>query len=388
MPGATAQILDPTDGTTPVTLPTQDACCQSPCDPPWNTKPSCTTFTETKTSTVNLPNTVVPDGRSPGFVTINVAYTHTLCLVGKQHGGLAYTLTLLPGEKMTLYHSDRYRRTTSETARYSVQTTFAQFVSALYQQQNSSDSSLLSQVLNSQSQSSSASGGGGINLFGLVSAGGGGGSSSASGSSSAVDFSTQTSANKFLSLAQQAAQYTDLQRSITISSYEDSQTVSTTQRTLVNNNLCYAVTYYVRKVLDVYVSTTMVTSVTFQVTAGSYVSPVLTPAQIAQVEAQYQKAVEAIIKDLPTVGEVIQQPTVLGVPTDGVVYDPELAHCCALDPELEQAARIKLEREQAEAQKIGLEIQLMALEVQRRQALLAAGTLAAFETAPATTVVA
>ena len=34
-----------------------------------------------------------------GFVTINVTYTHTLCLVGKQHGPLAYTLTLLPGEK-------------------------------------------------------------------------------------------------------------------------------------------------------------------------------------------------------------------------------------------------------------------------------------------------
>ena len=76
------------------------------------------------------------------------------------------------------------------------------------------------------------------------------------------------------------------------------------------------------------------------------------------------------------------------VPTDGVVYDPELSHCCAQDPVLEQAALIKLEREQAEAQKVGLQVQLMALEVQRRQALLAAGTLAAFETEPATTVVA
>jgi len=148
-----------------------------------------------------------------------VTYIHTLCLVGKQHGGLAYTLTLLPGEKMTLYHSDRYRRTTSETERYSVQTTFSQFVSALYQRQNSSNSSALVQVLNNQSMSSSASSGGGFNLFGLVTFGGGGGSSSSSSSSSGVDLSTQTSANQFLSLAQQAAQYTDLQRSITISSF-------------------------------------------------------------------------------------------------------------------------------------------------------------------------
>jgi hypothetical protein len=71
-----------------------------------------------------------------------------------------------------------------------------------------------------------------------------------------------------------------------------------------------------------------------------------------------------------------------------VVYDPELAHCCALDPELDQAALIKLEREQAEAQRIGLQVQLMSLEVQRRQALLAAGTLASFDPASPTTVVA
>jgi len=380
MSNATTQVLDPTDGTTPVTLPTQDPCCQSPCDPPWRTGPTCSTFTETKTSIVNLL-------KPRGFVTIKVTYTHTLCLVGKQRGGLAYTLTLLPGEKMTLYQSDRYRRTTSETERYSVQTTFSQFVSALYQQQNSSDSSALAQVLNSQTQSSSASGGGGINLL-LFSIGGGGGSSNSSSSSSAVDLSTQSSANQFLSLAQQAAQYTDLQRSITISSYEDSQTVSTTQRTLVNNNVCYAVTYFVRKVLDVYISTTKVTAVTFQVTADNYVSPVVTPAQIGQLPSQYQTAVRTILKDVPTVGEVIEQPTVLGLPTDGVVYDPELAHCCAQDPELDQANLIKLERAQAEAQKIGLEIQLMALEVQRRQALLAAGTLGPFETAPTTTVVA
>src|SRR5271170_2557929 len=326
MPAQATQAFDPTDGTTPVVLPTQDPCCQSPCDPEWR-EPSCITFTETKSANVNLVGVPTTGDFAPGFVTINVTYTHTLCLVGKQHGGLAYTLTLLPGEKMTLYHSDRYRRTTSETERYSVQTTFSQFVSALYQQQNSNDSSALVQVLNNQSQGASASGGGGINL-GIFSIGGGGGVSSSSSSSSAVDLSTQTSASQFLSLAQQAAQYTDLQRSITVSSYEDSETVSTTQRTLVNNNRCYAVTYFVRKVLDVYVSTTTVTSVTFQVTVGNYVSGVLTRTQIGLVEAEYRPAVEAILQGLPAVGEVIQQPTVLSVPTDGVVYDPELAHCC------------------------------------------------------------
>src|SRR5271170_4280378 len=379
--------LDPSDGTTPVTLPTQDPCCQSPCDPPWRTGPSCITFTETKTLVLPIAGSPTVGDFGRGVVTVVVTYTHTLCLTAKQRGSLAYTLTLLPGEKMTLYQSDRYRRTTSETERFPVQTTFSQFVSAVHQQQTSSDSSALLQVLNSQTQSSSAGGGGGINLV-IFSIGGGGGESSSSSSSSAADLSVQNSANQFQSVAQQASQYTDLQRSITISSYEDSQTVSTTQRTLVNNNACYAVTYFVRKVLDVYVSTTTVTSVTFQVTVGNYVSGVLTRTQIGLVEAEYRPAVEAILQGLPAVGEVIQQPTVLSVPTDGVVYDPELAHCCALDPELDQADRIKLEREQAEAQKIGLQVQLMALEVQRRQALLAAGTLTSFEPAPTETIVA
>lgn len=143
----TLQAFDPTDGTTPITLPTQDPCCQAPCDPAWITKPACVTFTENKTSVVDLDGKSATSDAARGFVIVNVTYTHTFCLVSKQHGGLAYTLTLLPGEKMTLYHSDRYRRTTTETERYSVQTTFAQFVSALYQQQNANDSSLLIDVL-------------------------------------------------------------------------------------------------------------------------------------------------------------------------------------------------------------------------------------------------
>jgi hypothetical protein len=389
MPVATTQSFDPTDGTTPVTLPTQDACCQVPCDPPWIDKASCITFTETKTVLIPIAGSKEVGDIGRGFVTVNVTYAHTLCLVGKAHGGLAYTLTLLPGEKMTLYQSDRYRRTTSETERYSVQATFSQFVSALFQQQNSNSTSFLSQVLASQTQGSSSSSGGGFNLFGLGGASASGSSSSSSSSGSALDLSAETSSNQFFSIAQQASQYTDLQRAITVSSYEDTQTVSTTQRTLVNANRCYAVNYFVRKVLDVYIATTKVTLVTFQVTVGNFVSPVLTPAQIGQLPKQYQKAVEAVLAGLPAVGKTVEEPTQLSIPTDGVVYDPELAHCCAQDPELEQEVRIKLERDQAEAQRIGLEIQLMALEVQRRQALLAAGTLAPFLPAPpATTVVA
>lgn len=370
-------VLDPTIGTTPVTLPTQDACCQSPCDPAWRTKPTCTIFNETRSVTLPLRTEDVVAEFARGRIVVSVIFAHSLCLVGKQHGGLAYTLTLLPGEKMNVYQSDRYRRTTSETERYSVQTTFSQFVSALHQQQNSKDSSALQQVLNSQTSSANVGASGGINL-GLFSLGGSGGASSSSSSSSAESLSVHTSSNEFVSLAQQASQYTDLQRSITVSSYEDSESLATTQRTLVNNNRCYAVTYFVRKVVDVYQSSTRVVAITFQVSEGNYVSPVLTPAQIGQIPAALRPAVETVLKALPPVGEATQHPALVTVPTDGVVYDPELAHCCVQDPELELAERIRLAREQAEAQRVGLEVQLMALEVQRRQALLAAGTLTPF----------
>jgi hypothetical protein len=91
------------------------------------------------------------------------------------------------------------------------------------------------------------------------------------------------------------------------------------------------VTYFVHKVVDVYQETTKVTLVRFRVTVDNFVSPVLTPAQIDQIPTQYRKAVEAVLKGLPAVGEVVQQPTQIGVPTDAVFYDPELAHCCAED---------------------------------------------------------
>ena len=314
MPDATTQIFDPADGTTPVVLPVLEECCQAPCDPPWRTKASCITFTETKTLVVDLPSVPRTNDFRGGQVIISVTYEHRLCLVGKQHGGLAYTLTLLPGEKMTIYQSDRYRRTTSETARFSVQTTFAQFTSALHQQRNSDDSSSLKQLLDSTSGGDASAGGLGYRhslsaSFGLSAA-----VKHSSSHSSVNDLSTHPSSDQFVSTAEQASQYTDMQRSITISTFEDTESVSTTQRTLVNNNACYAVNYFVRKVLDVYVVTTKVIAVTFQVKAAKFVSPVLTPDEIMQLPAALRAPVAAILKGLPKVGEVVEHPRVLTVP--------------------------------------------------------------------------
>jgi thermitase len=70
----------------------------------------------------NPDNTGVANLRA--FIEFRITYEHKLCLLGKQHGPLLFTQTLLPGEKVTLYHSDRYQQITSVQNRYSVETTF------------------------------------------------------------------------------------------------------------------------------------------------------------------------------------------------------------------------------------------------------------------------
>jgi thermitase len=64
-------------------------------------------------------------------------------------------------------------------------------------------------------------------------------------------------------------------------------------------------------------------------------------------------------------------PRPFSLPTDGPVYDPELAHCCSCEPERAAASTIRMEKERAEAM-------LACLEVRRRQLLLQKGELAPF----------
>jgi hypothetical protein len=59
----------------------------------------------------------------------------------------------------------------------------------------------------------------------------------------------------------------------------------------------------------------------------------------------------------------------VSIPTDGTVYDPELANCCSCEPE--------------RAHHIELQDQLLELEIERRKALIAKGELGPFEPAPA-----
>src|SRR5258706_4392973 len=98
--------------------------------------------------------------------------------------------------------------------------------------------------------------------------------------------------------------------------------------------------------------------------------------------------IEKILQVLPKEGQVVVRPSPCAIPTDGVVYDPELAHCCSCEPEREAAIMIRLEKEKAEALKTCLEVQKLEVELQRRKMLLQKGELSPFEPAPVLTEIA
>ena len=91
--------------------------------------------------------------------------------------------------------------------------------------------------------------------------------------------------------------------------------------------------------------------------------------------------IKEAVKLLPKIGEAVAAPQPISIPTDGVVYDPELAHCNSCEPERAAAIAIQLEKDKAAALKAWCEAQLLELEVERRRKLLEQGTLTSFETA-------
>jgi len=104
---------------------------------------------------------------------------------------------------------------------------------------------------------------------------------------------------------------------------------------------------------------------------------------LAWLPAVLQTQVKDAAKNLPKVDEVVVAPRPISLPTDGTVYDPELAHCCSCEPQREAAIQIRLEKQKAEALKACLELQQLELELKRRQMLLDNGELGPFTPSPA-----
>ncbi len=359
-----------------------DPCCVSPCDPPWCSDEVCVVCCETRCLCVPIqrdcecPGTTIPAGK--GTIELRVMYEHRLCLAGKQHGPLLFTQTLLPGEKVTLVHHERYRRVTGETDRFSVQTTFLQFLSAVHQARAAGGLALLSERLASARGSAAAAVGGG--LAGLL-----GSASTEVRVTDPHQLRIGAIAEAFHRSATQAAQLTGAERSIVITSHDDKDT-SGTARTLHNPNDCRAVTYFIRQVMELLALTTRVCEISFRVLAPglpphwhSIEDMAGMPRSIPEeIWEETREEIEQVVRHLPRCGETVGHPRRIALPTDGAVYDPELARCCSCEPERAAALAIPLEQQKAEALQACLEVQAFEVELERRRLLLQKGDLAPF----------
>jgi hypothetical protein len=345
-----------------------DECCVSPCDPPWLTEDQCFITYDSRLfqrpiDIKEAPAAVLDRGR-PLF-EFRITFEHKLCRRGKQQGALLYTVTLLPGERLNLYHSDRYRRITSEQDRFSVATTFMQFTSAIQQARATGTFQSVTDHLSSVKTGGSASFGGGLaGLFGAPS----GTISTSSSSTDSKQVSVGFVSDQFNQSVHQASLLTHAERSVVVSTFEDKETADVTVRTIRNDNECRAVTYFVRQIVELFSIATTVYEITYRVIAPGM------PAEwhaLDDVESLPDALVEALKQArelLPRLGDTVERPRPVSIPTDGTVYDPELAKCCSCEPE--------------RAHRGSLQDQLLELEIERRKLRLAGGDLSPFEPVP------
>ncbi len=345
--------------------------CRAPAAPPWLAFDRCLMFYEARA--FDLPN--LQDRR----LQVRVVYEHCLSLLGRQQGPLLYSVTLLPGEKVRIFEFDRYRRVKSSTERVSVHTSFRQTMSALSQSRRSNSSSAYADALvdiRSHSDSSVSAGGGLAGFFGAPQVKGETGvdtqTTVASGSS------TTTVAEQFTQIAVTASQAIEAERSLVVSRFEESEHQTTTERTLQNDNHCYAVTYYVRRVNEVYAVHTRVASIEWRLGDGAWRSFDDTDG----LSDGIRKLLEQIRRQLPKPGDRREDARQITLPTDGTLYEAELAHCSSCEPMREAEEMIRLERMRLGARRECLQTELLELELERRRSLAASANAAPLELGP------
>jgi subtilisin family serine protease len=335
--------------------------CRGPKHVPWLPSDRCMYFYESR----------VFDGKggdgAQQRLRLRVSYQHCLRLIGRQQGPLLYTTTLLPMEQVRLFEYDRYRRTKSATQRVSVHTSFRQTVSALSQNRRSTASSSYFDTLNeirTHADGSVSVGGGLAGLFGAPS--GKFESGIDTETTVASGGSVRTASEQFSQFALMASQAVEAERSLTVSSFEDQEHVSTTARTLKNDNDCYAVTYYVRRVNEVYEMHSRIDSVEWRLGEGMAWRSI---DDLAGLPDGLRKQVNELVRELLRHGQEHNEERQLTLPTDGTVYEAELAHCASCDPMHLAKAKIQVEQLRLQARRACLETELLELEVARRRAL-------------------
>ena len=317
----------------------------------------------------------------PVNIQFEVVYELSLCLKGKQPGKLLYTTSLIPQEELKVYTSDRYRKTTDATTCFSVQSSFRSSVSALHESMQSGNTSSYTDNLKKNNSAGGESGG----FLGLFS-----GSSSQSNSSSNENIqSLQSASQNFQQTLVAASQSVEAQRSLVISSYEDHENLQVTSRTLKNYNNCYAVTYYIRQVNEVYEFSAKIFSIRWRIIGSQYaninVSAWQTIDDISKItNDEIRKLIETDIEQVIKDNREIRSEKCFTLPTDGTILETELAYCSSCDSERMMELEVTLAKTKAETNKMMIETELMKLEIERRKKLLESGDYNLFDQAVTT----
>jgi thermitase len=286
-----------------------------------------------------------------GRLEIRITYLHCLRLLGRQQGPLVFTTTILPGEQVSLFEFDRYRRVRSEEQRLSVHSSFRQTISALSQTRRFSSASSYVETLSdirSRTDTSVSAGGGLAGFFGAPQVRGE--FSTATETTLASGSSVTDVVGQFTQNAITAAQLTETERSVVVSSFEDAEHREVTRRTFRNDNQCHAVTYYVRQVLEEYQASSRVESIEWRVGDAPW-------RILDDLSDEVQRAIDRIRDVLPALHRTARDRRHVTLPTDGLLYEAELAHCSSCEPIRQAHERIELERARLRARRACLEIE-------------------------------
>src|SRR5262249_9784510 len=136
--------------------------------------------------------------------------------------------------------------------------------------------------------------------------------------------SVRTVAEQFTQNAITAAQSTEAERSTVISTFEDAEHREATRRTFRNDNHCHAVTYFRRRVMEVYEASSRVEAVEWRIGDTPWRS-------IDDLSGEAQKLLRRYDDLLPQRHSEARDRRQITLPTDGTLYEAELAYCSSCE---------------------------------------------------------
>jgi thermitase len=260
-------------------------------------------------------------------IHIRITYEHCLLRLGCQQGNILYATTLLPGEEIRLFELTRFPRVTASTEQVTVHTAFRRALNAMSAARRSTSSSGYADALTDNRTHAcpplaTESGGATFPLPGRP-----GGLGLEVRTTLASDASIHAASEQFSEIAAAASHAVEAERSLVVSRFEEAGFQSTTPRCLKNENACYAVTYYVRRINEIYKISTRAVATEWRVGANWRML-----ANLEGVGDTLRHLLEDVRRRVPRPGDCSITPRGITLPTDVTIYESELAHGATTEP--------------------------------------------------------